>query len=52
MELDLYDYGQYKIKNPVFDLKIYDNGEIFYQTETVERKISVPLNSNKKIISA
>ena len=48
MELDLYDYGQYKIKNPMFDLKIYDNGEIFYQTKTVKRKISIPLNSIKK----
>lgn len=47
-ELDLYDYGQRKIKNPVFDLKIYNNKEIFYQIQTGDRKISVPLNSIKK----
>lgn len=42
-ELDLYDYGQQKIKNPLFDLKIYNGSEIFYQTQTTERKVSVPL---------
>ncbi len=47
-ELDLYDYGYEKIKNPVFDLKIYNGNEIFYQTQTTERKISVSLGSIEK----
>lgn len=46
--LDLYDYGYEKIKNPVFDLKIYNGNEIFYQTQTTERKISVSLGSIEK----
>lgn len=44
-EFDLYDYGREKTENPVFDLKIYNGKEIFYQTQTTERKITVPLNS-------
>lgn len=47
-ELDLYDYGHEKIKNPVFDLKIYNGNEIFYQTQTTERKISVSLGNIEK----
>lgn len=47
-ELDLYDYGYEKIKNPVFDLKIYNGNEIFYQTQTTERKISVSLGNIEK----
>lgn len=47
-ELDLYDYGQHKIKNPVFDLKIYNGEEIFYRIRTTERKISVPLDTIQK----
>lgn len=44
-EFDLYDYGREKTENPVFDLKIYNGKEIFYQKQTTERKITVPLNS-------
>lgn len=44
-EFDLYDYGREKTENPVFDLKIYNGKEIFYQTQTTKRKITVPLNS-------
>lgn len=47
-ELDLYDYGQVRIENPVFDLKVYNSDEIFYQTKTSDRKIFVSLNSIEK----
>lgn len=47
-ELDLYDCTENGIKNPVFDLKIYNGNEIFYQVQTTERKISVPLGGIKK----
>ncbi len=47
-ELDLYDYGQKIIENPVFDLKIYNGNELFYQIKTTDSNISVPLNGIKK----
>lgn len=47
-ELDLYDYGQTRIESPMFDLKIYNGSEIFYQIQTEDRKISVPLDGIEK----
>lgn len=47
-ELDLYDHGPNKIESPKFDLKIYNEGGLFYQTATTLRKISIPLNAIKK----
>lgn len=47
-ELDLYDFCETKIKNPVFNLKIFNRSGIFYQIQTIERKISIPLNSITK----
>lgn len=47
-ELDLYDYGQAQMKQPVYDLKIYDNNELFYQLQTTETKVNIPLDGIKK----
>lgn len=47
-ELDLYDYGQVRIKEPVFGVEIYIGDELFYQIQTTDRKIKVPLNSIEK----
>lgn len=47
-ELDLYDFGEKKIVNPEYDVKIYNGAELFYQCKTTVTKISVPLNDIKK----
>ncbi|MCM1386178.1 MAG: hypothetical protein NC231_02535 [Bacillus sp. (in: Bacteria)] len=47
-ELDLYDYGRVRIEKPVFEVEILIDGEVFYQTETADRNISVPLHSIHK----
>ncbi len=46
--LDLYDFGETKIKDPVFELKIYDGGRVYYQERTAENKVSVPLSEVEK----
>lgn len=46
--LDLYNYGETEIEQPVFELKIYNGNELFYQLQTTERKISVPLSTIEK----
>jgi len=47
-EVDLYDFGEMKMKKPVFSLKIYSGNEIFYQTQTAERKVSIPISGITK----
>ncbi len=47
-ELDLYDYGQTRMEQPLFELKIYRDGGVFYQLQTTGRKISIPLNHIEK----
>lgn len=43
-ELDLYNYGEKQIENPVFELKIYNENELFYKTVTTDKKINIMLN--------
>jgi len=47
-ELALYDYGHTKIEQPLFELKIYIGGRLFYELQTANRKVSIPLNSIDK----
>ncbi|MCH5210843.1 MAG: hypothetical protein J1F01_07760 [Oscillospiraceae bacterium] len=46
-ELDLYDYGETRIEKPVFSVKIYNGSDLFYETETTDTKIRVPLDAVK-----
>jgi len=43
-ELDLYDYGKERIQEPVFHIKVYQEDRLFYEAETKERKVAVPLD--------
>lgn len=47
-ELDLYDFGQHKIANPEYDVKIYNGAELFFTCKTTDTNISVELNGIKK----
>lgn len=47
-ELDLYDFGEKKIVNPEYDVKIYNGSELFYKCKTTDTKISVALSDIKK----
>ncbi len=47
-ELVLYDFGKEKIKNPEFDLKIYNGSELFYEETTAKTRVCVPLAGIKK----
>lgn len=44
-DLDLYDFGNGKISNPAFSVRIYSDNRLFFETITSERHISVPLNT-------
>ncbi len=44
-EFDLYDFGEKKIQNPEYDIKIYNKEELFYQCKTKDPKICVELNT-------
>ena len=46
-ELDLYDFGEQKIINPEYEVRIYNGSELFYELETRDTKISVPLDGIK-----
>ncbi len=43
-ELDLYDYGDTAIHNPVFEVRIYERNELKYEINTTERRLSIPLD--------
>ncbi len=47
-ELELYDFGPEKIKNPVFELSLYRGEELFYQETTCERAVRIPLAEIKE----
>lgn len=47
-KLDLYDYGQKHMEHPVFDLKIYHGSELFYQVQTQDKNIRIPLGGIEK----
>ena len=47
-ELDIYDYGKDRVDHPVFELKIYNGSELFYETKTTDRNVNVPLESIAK----
>lgn len=47
-ELDLYNFGEKKIVNPEYDVKIYNGAELFYECKTTDTKISVALSNIKK----
>lgn len=47
-ELDLYDFGIKKIKEPVFEVTIYHGAEIFFQSRQKERKIHISLETIEK----
>ncbi len=46
--LDLYDYGQTRVENPVFELMIYNDGELFYRIATTDNHVSIPLDKIQK----
>ncbi len=47
-ELDLYDFSEKKINNPVYNLTVQNGKQVFYKTSTTESKVSIPLNSITK----
>ncbi len=47
-DFDLYDYGEEKIENPVYEFKLYDGNEIVYETKTRETRVSFALGFVKK----
>ena len=46
--MDLYDFGEKKINNPVYNLTVQNGKQVFYKTSTTESKVSIPLNSITK----
>lgn len=49
-ELDLYDFGKEKIENVKFHLTFRDGERIYYETETKERHIEIPLTFIEKSV--
>ncbi len=47
-KLDLYDFGDVKISHPLYEVRIYINGELFYGADTYDTELSVPLSGIKK----
>lgn len=47
-ELDIYDYGREQIEEPVFKLVIRQSDTVFYEIETTDRKVSIPLEGVTK----
>lgn len=43
-ELDLYDYGQKKIENPVFVLSVFADDQLFYETKTTDKHVRIPID--------
>lgn len=43
-DFDLYDYGEEKIKRPVFNLSLYNGDTKIYETETRAKSVSFPLD--------
>ena len=46
-ELDLYDFGEHKIENPIFDIRISNKNETLFSLRTNERNIQFPLDCIK-----
>ena len=42
-ELGLYDFGREKISEPMFELKIYNGSELFFEKKSADDHISIPL---------
>lgn len=47
-EFDLYNYGENKIKRPLYKLSFYDGEYLIYTEETSRSHVSLPLNFIKK----
>ncbi len=47
-ELDLYDFGEKRIPDPVFEIKIYSGNELFWHNHQRDRRLAVPLGSIAK----
>lgn len=47
-ELDLYDYGEKRIEKPIYKVVIKNGESVFFETETTESSVSVPLNTIEK----
>ena len=43
-ELDLYDYGKERIENPLFELRIYNGSELFYESISTHKSVKVQLD--------
>lgn len=43
-DFDLYNYGKEKIKDIVYDFKLYDSDKIVYETKTEKPNVSFPLD--------
>ena len=43
-ELDLYDYGEKRIENPVFEIQIFSNDVLVYEMQTTKKKIVIPFD--------
>ena len=46
--LDLYDHGKEKISEPLYEVRIYNEGELFYSIDTHEATLDIPLGDIKK----
>lgn len=48
-ELGLYDFGREKISEPMFELKIYNGSELFFEKKSADDHISIPLCGINKV---
>jgi hypothetical protein len=44
-ELDLYDHGREPVADPLFELRIYQGEDLFYEKKTRERSVCIPLDA-------
>ena len=49
-ELDLYQFGETPVENPLFCLKVMNKDTVFYEIQTRERHVSIPLSSLKESV--
>lgn len=47
-QLDLYDFGERKIENPIFDIKITNGEQTIFEEKTDKREIRLPLDGIKQ----
>lgn len=47
-QLDLYDFGEYKIENPIFDITIKNGDETIFADKTDKREFHFPLDCIKQ----